>query len=503
MGDIITFSPNTGVNPSFVGRGSKIEHPDLLPVFWGSNWPGDNSVSVRNIMAAIYTLINSPYLEGIRQYGYAGPVQVRNAIIDTNPMNMVMPVPAPGISQTSAIGNRVRDYIDWYVRNEKIDNVDDNHDLLIMVFLDSSVPLPIDTDGAGNISSSNGAHSTYERSEFLDDNIRFPFAWVDTSRNNLDAIVRTFSHELVEAITNPITRDGGTGWVETSPNPGGEVTDVCDQPAIVNGVPVKAYWSIADNACIVPTSGIRRLSVSQALEKREPHDSPTKKGYVDFPIICGGGRYFDYHDRTYLTVLRINSNVQGYESPRITYKISGQPVPILQGIIEIEATWDKPKSNPLFPDFIFKTATARLVTWNPSPMSNFITITVGPNEGSTQFSVEVSVAEAFDDISAGGGSTQRTAYLDIDLKNQEIIWESSHDAAVKNCERNENLADGGGVVFGPPQPGDPPGLQDIVLDAVREQSALRNEKLQQAAKLVELSRPAMATALKALAQREE
>jgi adenylate cyclase len=76
-------------------------------------------------------------------------------------------------------------------------------------------------------------------------------------------------------------------------------------------------------------------------------------------------------------------------------------------------------------------------------------------------------------------SRSRTAVLEVDLKNQEIIWGSEFTNAKKNCGRLKHLANGPGVVIGPPRPGDPFDLADIVARAMRERgpergAALRN-----------------------------
>jgi hypothetical protein len=491
MGDTITFKPNTGTNPIFNGRGSIIQHPDILPIFRGSCWPIGCTVTSNDIMKALYLLVNGPYLQGLSQYGYVGPTQVRNAIIDNTPFVNPLP-PAPGISPTKAITDAVKGYLESLVNNDSIDNVDDNHDLIVMVFLDPSISSP----------GPSGANTPMEIFELLDDNIRFQWAWITTSSNNLAFITRVLSHELVESITDPFN----SGWFQTSPAPApgsGQIGDVCNQPANVNGVWVSAYWSNADNACIVPTSGTRKLFLSQTLDKHEPYDGQNRQGYADFPIICGGGRYFDYFERTYLNVFTIHAKFDGYESPVVNYTINGQEVPILQGTVEVDAVWDVPRSNPFFPDFTLKPLTARLTTWNPSTMSTELKISVGPHEGNTSLRIVVNASESFDNPNVGGGSTKRTAFLDIDLKNQEIIWGSGHDSAVKNCNHMKHLSDGPNAVFGPPRPEDPFEMVDIVVRAVRDQSSSRVKNLMKAAELVKSSRPEVAKALVSLAQRVE
>jgi len=502
MGDIITFKPNTGVNPTFAGRGSVLQHPDILPIFRGSYWPIGGDLTSNDIMKALYTLAGGPYLQGLSQYGYVGPAQVRNAIIDNSPLSIPVPAPAPGVNQTSVVNNAIYAYVKFLVDNDRIDNVDDNHDLIVMVFLDPAIPQTIDTDAFGNVSGALGANTPIEIFELLDDNIRFEWAWITTASGSLSAVTQTLSHELAEAISDPFNN----GWFQTAPPPAGgagQIGDVCNQPATTGGVAVAAYWSVVDNACIVPTSGTRRLSISQTLDQHVPTDGPTRTGYEDFPIICGGGRYFDYNERTYLNVLTIHAPFVGYESPVVIYTINGQAVPIMQGDIEVDATWNEPRSNPLFPDFSFKPPTAHLKTWNPSPMSTEIKIQVGPNEGNVSLNISVTVSESFDNPNLGGGSTQRKAYLDVDVLNQEIVWksDSGHDDAVKNCYKIEHLANDPGVVFGPPRPEDPFQMVDNVIRAVEDQSASRAENLMSAAQFVENARPEVAQALRSMANR--
>ena len=522
MGDIITFSPRdpktglplndpkTGlpVNPTFVGKGSKIEHPDLLPIFRGAYWPGSGDLTVTSIMNGIYSIVGGPYLQGLWRYGYAGPVNVRDAMVDTSPLDIPLPAPAPGVSQTQEVSNRVHDYIEWLVTNDKIDNVDDNHDLIVMVFLDPAVPSPIDTDMAGKQGGVVGFNSSIDDTNFADDATRFEWGWVTTSSRILATVTAIFSHELVESITDPF----GTGWERTypAPDPGeGQIGDVCSQFGIVNGTGVSAYWAEAVKVCVIPTAGTRRLSLSYTQDKHEPVDGQPREGYVNLPAMCGGGQYFSYVERTYQNNFTIHADLSGYESPVVSYAINGHEVPVGEDTIEVEATWDVPRSNPLFPDlsFYLKPNTALLTTWKPSAMSSYITISVGPHAGNTYLTITVSAWERFDNDTVGGlGSTRRTAVLDIggyvgDLKNQEIIWRPEHDAALKNCSRLTHLANGLELVLGAPQPGDPENLRDIIYNALTDETPDRAENLRGAAHLLESSRPEVANALKSLAAR--
>jgi hypothetical protein len=62
----------------------------------------------------------------------------------------------------------------------------------------------------------------------------------------------TFSHELVEALTDP--EGNGIQVNPTNPTNWNEICDVCATPGIVNGVTVQSYWSQQDQACVIPTN---------------------------------------------------------------------------------------------------------------------------------------------------------------------------------------------------------------------------------------------------------
>jgi hypothetical protein len=204
MGDILKFAPNTGTSPRFSGKGSVIQNPDILPIFLGSAWPLGAAVTSNDIMKALYRLAGGPYLQGLQQYGYSGTATVRNEMIDKQPYTVTAGTPG---NQINVITSALRSYLESLVNDDKIDNVDDNHELIVLIFLDPS------TQQTGKFS---GANTKEEIFEFLDDNIRFQWAWVLTDSNNLDSITRTMSHELVESISDPFHN----GWEQTSPRQG-------------------------------------------------------------------------------------------------------------------------------------------------------------------------------------------------------------------------------------------------------------------------------------------
>jgi hypothetical protein len=484
------------VNPTFTGRGSKIAHPDILPIFWGPNWPGSGDLTVLNIMNALRSMADGPYLLGLTQYGYVGPSQIRVAAFDNSMPNIPFPALAPGVSQTPAVNTAVRNFIGNLLEHDGIENVDDNHELIVIVFLDPSIPVPRQMDIVGNITSVSGANSSIEEFEFLDDNTRFEWAWINTA-NGLSAATRTLSHELVESITDPFNN----GWTQTSPPPGpngGQIGDVCNQSAVVNGAAVVAYWSGADSACIVPTAGTRRASLSWSLDTHEPHDGPQLQAYINLGSpLCATG-FFNYVERTYRNELTVRATVVGFESPTMQWSINGRPVHILYGSIDVEGGVEIPDARLGQRD-----AVGHLSTFSSGSRATELKISVGPGGANAFLQVQLIVTEDFDVAAAGGNlSSKRSAIQEIDVKSQEIVWGPEYTRAKRQCEHLQHLADGPAVMIGPPRPGDPPDLVDIVSRAIRDRSSKRRESLTMAAELLGPSRTELANDLMALAQRE-
>src|SRR2546421_7540314 len=84
-------------------------------------------------------------------------------------------------------------------------------------------------------------------------------AWV-MNDGTLDSVTTLFSHELVEACTNP-HGDGyqfdAPGQCSASPINWCEIGDICEGIRdTVNGVVVQEYWSASDSACIAPGSNV-------------------------------------------------------------------------------------------------------------------------------------------------------------------------------------------------------------------------------------------------------
>ncbi len=107
----------------------------------------------------------------------------------------------------------------------------------------------------------------------------FLAAWIGGggpgSTFSIDTYTQVLSHEVSEAITNPGA--GATGVQvspgPTFPNPPANSNQICDYEAqnytarlniggVVNGVDVQSYWSLANNAFVIPDGSNLNLTVN-------------------------------------------------------------------------------------------------------------------------------------------------------------------------------------------------------------------------------------------------
>jgi len=509
--DTITLPSNLpgGTVPVFLGQGSKVEHPDLQVVFWGSYWPGSGAINQNALMDAFTKIVTGPYLSGLAQYGYAGNVNVRPALTDPMgipPITVPLQALAPGVQQSQNVYNAVQGYVEALVNNDVIPNVDDNHDLIVMVVLDPNIPVPQNESASGAISTVGGSHGKLEIFELLDDNIRFAVGWI-TTQAGFDQATAIFSHELVEAITDPFP---ASGWVQTSPpaSPNSnEIADVCNAPGRVDGVQVVSYWSIADQACIIPTE---RLSIDLKQEPQPPipFDEPTQTVFHDFGApLCASG-YYDYHERTFQNSLTIRANPTGYSSPIFAWTLNGTAVPFGESLQTVPASWIQvlpPASKGA------KKAGAPVPSRKPDTASvncfvsggTELRFSVGPNMGNTRFTIGVTVQESWDTGSPGGGkSTARVATTDVDLVNQEIVWGEAYLRDLAQCRHNHGLKNTPHGPIGPVNPGDPGPDLNPVLGALLDRSPERAVRLLEAADAVRSQNPRLAAALAFMAEHQ-
>jgi hypothetical protein len=226
-------------------NGTILYTAQLRLIFWGREWAsGTEPVTMAAVVAAVQSIIDGPYLDALEQYGVSRARLDR--IIDLTDED------PPSPYGTGDGEDRVGRLID----DGKVPEPDQDFDTaLYCIFLPSTVAGAALGLPAGVV----GEHTRLINVDWDDFwYASVPVAWV-SNNGTLNWITETFSHELVEALTDP---DGG-GW-QVEPRgtfDWNEIADVCASTYLLNGVSVSSYWSNSDNACVVPDQSFTTFNV--------------------------------------------------------------------------------------------------------------------------------------------------------------------------------------------------------------------------------------------------
>lgn len=196
--------------------------------FWGSKWsetPPPNP-SAQTLYSSFATILGSPYLTGLKQY-YVPPysVQIEAAYL--------------------AGGDPPDNFTDSDVQQFVVDTIEFHN----IGFSTSVIYFVVMPPGVAPADKSHfGAHSAvYVPLVFQHD---VHVAWIQFFASPSPVMTEIFSHELVEALTDP---EGDSLQVNPpDPHDWHEIGDVCSSTALVNGISVQSYWSDEDKACIIP-----------------------------------------------------------------------------------------------------------------------------------------------------------------------------------------------------------------------------------------------------------
>lgn len=241
-----TFPPIIPQPVTLTNNGGAIGTADPVQlIFWGSAWNQPATTpSAASIVAAVQTILAGPYLSGLRQYG------VKRCPFGGS---IVVTLPSP---PTTFNDGDVQDLIWALIDDNRFPEPDDPGGRnLYAVFMP-----PGTTYGPGG---ARGAHSVATDYDFPFDVDHAWVAWIGNS--TLGQITSTFCHELVEMCTDPES----DAWTINGQPPGlNEIGDACNLvDQVVNGITFESYWSVFDNACLIPTSWSVRRTLAGAGKK--------------------------------------------------------------------------------------------------------------------------------------------------------------------------------------------------------------------------------------------
>jgi hypothetical protein len=238
----VEFSPDYTVTSTNDGGGPVLTNVEVILCFWGSFWSRTPapSPSSDQYKTAVEGILTGPYMGGLRQYrGVGQGTLIYSEINDsTDPTN--------GYTDADVV-NMLKNRLD----NTSMPPPIAGHNRFYAVILPTGI----------NNSNTNlaGQHQS-----FTYNGITGYYAWVDNSGSltGHNCVTKVFSHELVEACTNPNvdTLNNGilvNGITTTGTNvTNDEIGDTCNNQfatADMNGIQcsVQSYWSKIDNLCIL------------------------------------------------------------------------------------------------------------------------------------------------------------------------------------------------------------------------------------------------------------
>ena len=229
LGRSLAVAGGDGIVNSWHDGGGRILHnPRIILIYWGSAWANPTtSPSASDFTNALSGVIASPWAAQLEQYHGIGPMILEKVDFNT--------ASDPPISFTDP---EIKDMIETRITNGDVPIPANNLDRLYCVLMP--------TGHSSGDTPFVGQHQVYNRS-----GTNVYWAWItnDGTLTGGNSLPKIFTHEVAEACSDP---DLGSGITLTSPE-GDEIGDVCNNTfSTVNGVAVEAYWSVADNRCVLP-----------------------------------------------------------------------------------------------------------------------------------------------------------------------------------------------------------------------------------------------------------
>lgn len=226
----ITEGPSS--SPNFVdGGGPVIRNVQVQLIFWGQVWNNLANPTVEQVTQAVSSILAGTYMSALRQYRNIGSGRlIGQTIVSQASAHAAADPPNP-----FSAGNIVALLIDL-IHAKTV--AQPNPQVLYVVILPARV-------------LSSQFNVVGEHFFFPLDGHNVHYAWV-TNDGSLDTVTTRFSHELVEAVTDP----EGTGIHGTLDNDKQsglfEIVDACQgDTTVINGVAVQKYFSQKDGICVV------------------------------------------------------------------------------------------------------------------------------------------------------------------------------------------------------------------------------------------------------------
>ena len=236
-GDVPSPPPNAQL--TWYG-GSIIQNVTVFSIFWGNGWSTDSSM--QNLMNQINQFFDdilvSPLIDQLSEYNVSGQYSIGHGNLAGTTL-ITDGAPTPGsIIDDAAIQTTLKS---WINRSQV---PAPTHDLLYFIYFDNGVVITMES--GSSCKDFCGYHDAINNQIYY---AVMPYPSCNgclAGLSVIDAITGTSSHELCEAITDPVPP---TGWYDKTNDM--EIGDICAWTfKTVAGHKVQLEWSNAANKCM-------------------------------------------------------------------------------------------------------------------------------------------------------------------------------------------------------------------------------------------------------------
>jgi hypothetical protein len=227
-------APTTGAQLVY-NNGPLLTSVQVYTIFWGSAWQqSPASTTAQNLNAFFDYILTSPLIDQLAEYSTSQYTIGHGSHIGT----LTLTTSEPG---ASIADSDIQQMLNTQIANNTLPQPTAN--TLYIVFLPSGTTVSL--GGSSSCQSFCGYHDTINNQIFYG---VMPYPDCSGCLNGLatfDSLTTTSSHELCEAITDPIP---GQGWYDQT---NGEIGDICAwQTKQVGNYTVQEEWSNKANSCV-------------------------------------------------------------------------------------------------------------------------------------------------------------------------------------------------------------------------------------------------------------
>ncbi len=226
-------APAAGAHLTFF-NGPLLPNVEVFTVFWGTNWNSHSGTAMMTKLNAFYTaILVSPLIDQLAEYSVPGQKIGHGKLTGTKVITANAPV-------GSVTDTTIRAQLGKWILARTVPRPTKN--TLYFIYLEPGI-----------VSIMGGSKSCQSYCGYHNDkgNVYYAVMPYPTCSGCLgglsvfDALTGTSSHELCEAITDPVP---GSGWYD---NVNGEIGDICAWSfKKVAGYKVQLEWSNLKNKCV-------------------------------------------------------------------------------------------------------------------------------------------------------------------------------------------------------------------------------------------------------------